>query len=319
MLLADSLVEALSYTDLYNKLSGVKVFCEESVRDEAKGCFLTEFEKEWQNALEKAEEEYGELEEDEENIPCEIIDKNYGFFISTDGLDIRHSYGDYFAPDYGIVAFNQALKNLKSTYSQIEYEGYLGFLYSDVSAGEVYQWELSSKEKDDKKIYDFVGEILGEVFASDLYIPEEPLDADGLNFVITGKLNHFENREEISEYIEDLGGSVTSGISKNTNYLINNDINSTSSKNIKATELGVPIISESEFIAMFGDPSEFDIEESDFWRSLEESITGYNDDSAEVTENLYAYSNWIKKADFDRAIRSIAHIVGEEEDNDWDE
>lgn len=75
---------------------------------------------------------------------------------------------------------------------------------------------------------------------------------DGMTFVITGKLNHFKNRDAIKEKIESLGGKVTSSVSKNTNYLINNDKNSTSSKNKSAKSLGIPILSEEDFIQTFG-------------------------------------------------------------------
>lgn len=72
----------------------------------------------------------------------------------------------------------------------------------------------------------------------------------GAVFVITGSLNTFKNRDEAKAKIEALGGKVTSSVSKNTDYLVNNDINSTSSKNIKAKQLGIPIISEDDLIAM---------------------------------------------------------------------
>ena len=75
---------------------------------------------------------------------------------------------------------------------------------------------------------------------------------DGLTFVITGKLNHFKNRDAIKNKIESLGGKVTGSVSKNTNYLINNDKNSTSSKNTSAKSLGIPILSEEDFIKTFG-------------------------------------------------------------------
>lgn len=76
------------------------------------------------------------------------------------------------------------------------------------------------------------------------------LKLDGKMFVITGKLNHFINRDEFVAKIEELGGKVSSSVSKNTTCLVNNDINSTSGKNKKAKELGVPIISEDEFLRM---------------------------------------------------------------------
>ena len=75
---------------------------------------------------------------------------------------------------------------------------------------------------------------------------------EGLTFVITGKLNHFKNRDAIKEKIESLGGKVTGSVSKNTHYLINNDKDSTSSKNKSAKTLGIPILSEDDFIETFG-------------------------------------------------------------------
>ena len=73
----------------------------------------------------------------------------------------------------------------------------------------------------------------------------------GLKFVITGKLNTYTNRDELVTYITNNGGTVQSGVNKDTSYLINNDITSTSGKNKKAKELNIPIISEKQFIDMF--------------------------------------------------------------------
>lgn len=75
----------------------------------------------------------------------------------------------------------------------------------------------------------------------------------GQNFVITGKLHHFANRDALKEKIESLGGKVVGSISSNTSFLINNDVNSTSSKNTKAKKLNIPIISEDDFIKMIGE------------------------------------------------------------------
>lgn len=74
----------------------------------------------------------------------------------------------------------------------------------------------------------------------------------GMNFVITGSLVYFGNRSEAKELIESLGGKVTGSVTKKTNYLINNDIQSSSSKNKKARELGIPILSEEDFLNLVG-------------------------------------------------------------------
>ena len=80
---------------------------------------------------------------------------------------------------------------------------------------------------------------------------EEAGDAlAGKTFVITGSLEHFENRDAAKAKIEELGGKTAGSVSKKTDYLINNDIDSASSKNRKAKELGIPIITEEDFLEM---------------------------------------------------------------------
>lgn len=80
---------------------------------------------------------------------------------------------------------------------------------------------------------------------------EEKSNITGKTFVITGKLNNFKNRGLLQAEIEKHGGHVSGAVSSNTSYLVNNDINSSSSKNVKAKQLGIPIITEEELLAMF--------------------------------------------------------------------
>lgn len=79
---------------------------------------------------------------------------------------------------------------------------------------------------------------------------------EGLVFVITGSVEHFKNRKEVQEIIESRGGKVTGSVTAKTSYLINNDAVSNSSKNKKARELGIPVITEEQFIEMLGTDSE---------------------------------------------------------------
>lgn len=87
----------------------------------------------------------------------------------------------------------------------------------------------------------------------ELLVPEMSENAqslEGKTFVITGSVNHFKNRNELKAKIEELGGKVTGSVSAKTDYLINNDNTSTSSKNKKAKELGIPILTEEDFLEM---------------------------------------------------------------------
>lgn len=105
---------------------------------------------------------------------------------------------------------------------------------------------------DDERI-SFIYELLDELTFTDV-VANTDSDADsvlsGKTFVITGSLNHFSNRDALVSEIEKLGGKVSGSVSKNTDYLINNDVTSTSGKNKKAKELGVEIISEDALLSM---------------------------------------------------------------------
>lgn len=98
----------------------------------------------------------------------------------------------------------------------------------------------------------FISEL--EKLKLEIVIPKIDLTKDGalsnLSFVITGSLNNFENRDKMIEYIEQNGGKVVKVISNKVNYLINNDINSTSTKNTKAKQLEIKIISEDNLLEM---------------------------------------------------------------------
>ena len=79
---------------------------------------------------------------------------------------------------------------------------------------------------------------------------ESEVDLSGKTFVITGSLVHYKNRDELVSVIESMGGKVTGSVSAQTDYLVNNDTQSSSSKNQKAKKLNIPIISEEDFIKM---------------------------------------------------------------------
>lgn len=89
------------------------------------------------------------------------------------------------------------------------------------------------------------------VFNSVANSTEQKTNLTNMTFVVTGKVTKYKNRDELKFVIESLGGKVTGSVSKNTNYLINNDVTSTSTKNRQAQSLGIPILSEDDFIEMF--------------------------------------------------------------------
>ncbi len=117
--------------------------------------------------------------------------------------------------------------------------------------GEVIAGSIEAYFRDPGK-QQMLDSLLAEVV---LEQPEENNNAqvfEGMNFCITGSVEHFANRNEVKAVIEARGGKVTGSVTGKTNYLINNDTTSNSSKNKKAKELNVPIISEEDFLKMLG-------------------------------------------------------------------
>ena len=103
---------------------------------------------------------------------------------------------------------------------------------------------------------------IGERETGSSYDLEGAEDCSELSFVITGKLNKYKNRDDITEFIEDMGGIVKDSVSKNIDYVICNDSHSNTRKIKKALELNIPILSEIEFITRFSNPYAFEGEES---------------------------------------------------------
>lgn len=104
--------------------------------------------------------------------------------------------------------------------------------------------------KDDRN-YNAVVKLMQELNISQPDLAAKGDKCKGLTFVVTGDVHHYKNRNELKAYIESQGGKVTGSVSKSTNYLINNDVESTSTKNQKAHQFNIPIISEDEFIERF--------------------------------------------------------------------
>lgn len=133
---------------------------------------------------------------------------------------------------------------------------------------------VSNATAEELTLIPHIGDVIAEAFVSYFQKPENKLIIEdllkeitfekeevaegseklkGLTFVITGSVEHFANRNEVKDVIEQHGGKVTGSVTAKTNYLINNDNTSSSSKNKKAKELGIPVITEEEFIKLLNE------------------------------------------------------------------
>lgn len=156
---------------------------------------------------------------------------------------------------YGLGILNIGLANAKMICREFDYDldrirhATVEELTGIDGIGEVIGQSLVryfGDEKNNRKVDHLMKHLLLEK-------PEESADRQklaGLTFAITGSLEHFSNRSEMKNQIEALGGKVTGSVTRKTSYLINNDTASSSSKNRKAAELGIPVISEEEFLNM---------------------------------------------------------------------
>lgn len=109
----------------------------------------------------------------------------------------------------------------------------------------VLAWYVNEKNREG------LARLLGELHVEHVALERGGTSCEGLTFVITGDVHHFKNRDAFIAYVEGRGGKVTGSVSKKTSYLVNNDAASNSSKNKKARELGIPILTEDEFVERF--------------------------------------------------------------------
>ena len=144
-------------------------------------------------------------------------------------------------------------RDIVRTYPDLDLEGICRLTSEELMAvdgvGETVARDFREYFDDEKNLNNALklGEILN---IQKIEVSSDNAQIAGKAFVITGSLETFSNRSECKNRIETLGGKVVSAVSKNTDFLVNNDVNSNSSKNKKAKELGIPIISETELLQM---------------------------------------------------------------------
>lgn len=150
----------------------------------------------------------------------------------------------------GIPGIGKANARLISKFCHNKWEKIQGLTFEELISidgiGDVMAQnfrEFFDKEENQKTVADLLAEV-----KLDESEEETTGTLQGMTFVITGSLNHYENREALKAEIEKAGGKVAGSVSSKTDYLINNDVNSSSGKNKKAKELGVPIIDEEEMM-----------------------------------------------------------------------
>ena len=206
---------------------------------------------------------------------------NYGWLNNIEDIFTLNTYKTEWAnkPGFGTVSVNKILNAIEgskkcSTAKFICAIGIplIGKVASEALAKKFgdYKTFREAVDNNSQELYEIAG--IGEVMIQTLldydfteadsifekYIEEMRSVAsvsgskklEGKTFVITGKLKVFKNRNEIKSAIEKEGGKVTDSVSSKTSYLINNDVESTSSKNLKAKQLNIPIITEDEFLQM---------------------------------------------------------------------
>ena len=205
---------------------------------------------------------------------------NYGWLNSIEDIFTLNNYKTEWAnkPGFGVVSVSKILDAIEGSKKSptAKFICAIGIPLIGKVASEALSKKFGSYEKfreavnnNSQELYEIAG--IGEVMIQTLldydfteadsifekYIIEEERPVvsisvsnklEGKTFVITGKLKTFKNRNEIKATIEKEGGKVTDSVSSKTDYLINNDVDSTSSKNLKAKKLNIPIITEDDFL-----------------------------------------------------------------------
>lgn len=150
-------------------------------------------------------------------------------------------------PNVGIATAKTISRHFKDDFEKIR-RATASELQDCDDVGEIMAEETVKFFLDEKKQAE-IDDVLKEIRFLKREITEEQIFS-GKTFVITGGVHHFANRDELKKFIEDRGGKTSGSVSKNTDALINNDSTSESTKNKKAKELDVPILTEEEFLAL---------------------------------------------------------------------
>lgn len=168
----------------------------------------------------------------EKSKTMELANFIYALGIQNVGLSNARLLCKYYKNDFSLI--RQATVD-----ELIEIEGY----------GEIIATSINNYLSNDHNEM-IIDDLLNYIHFNSFEENTNEQKLEGKTFVITGSVEHFKNRKDLKAKIEGLGGKVTGSVSKNTDYLLNNDIESTSGKNKKAKDLGVPIITEEDFLEM---------------------------------------------------------------------
>ena len=168
---------------------------------------------------------------------------------NSKNVELDHFIAALSIPDIGTAQAKELAKKFK-TWNAFDEAGHGSYDFStldgfgEVANKNIHNWFYTMYQED--RIPQLVRNLhfIGENNA------DKDDDLAGLTFVITGSLNHYENRDALKKELEAHGAKVSGSVSSNTNFLVNNDINSTSSKNKKAKQLSIPIVNEEYIIGM---------------------------------------------------------------------
>lgn len=183
-----------------------------------------------------------------EGFGTRSVNKLQDAIENSKSVELDHFIAALGIPGIGSAQAKELAKKFK-TWDKFENAGYGNFDFSKldsfgaVSNRNIHQWFRTMYQED--RISQLVRNL--HFISND---NESDNSLAGMTFVITGNLNHFENRDVLKKELESHGAKVSGSVSTNTNFLVNNDINSTSSKNKKAKQLNIPIVDEEYIIGM---------------------------------------------------------------------
>ena len=328
MRLCDALGEMLTWGC---NVSRVNVYCSPDERETAMAWFekqymfrlgaaMPAFEKELKCSILgdqcHASEDFFGLFPDQ---PFDCVKTDSGFMIRIRELEIRpFDEEDYYA-GYGEKAFEQSLKDLKLRFIGLSYGGYVNYWLSGRRDGCLVSYEI----KDDPNMrpawrrYDWIWKTLGEMLAAQTYLPSEgmpsPEEAERLHFVLDEQLSWSMGVRSAAEDI--LGARLDEKITAETDYFIMSKKSRRAAKAKQAEKLGIPILTEDEFIEKFGLQA---FREQGYpknlWFILKHEEDYVSEEEAEETiRDLCACKEWIRQDVLAEVIRKIIRLVAKNE------
>lgn len=322
----DSLIDAFDFID---GVSAIKLFCAKDIRNSVNNFFNEQLNKHWEDEKSLMEKENIELDDPDEPTCISTKITDYGILVDVPTLEIMEDDGICWDLSYGERALVNTLNDILHKFPDVQFIGFVNFIWSTTSSSDAFSDMYKSRNYTQKieldEAFDFLGKKLDYIIATEPAIWDcIPVDDfKNKTLALSGNFKHFDTTNDFAKYINSNSkGTITDTITSDTYFLICNDENSNDTQITQAKKLGIPILTEDEFLVRLGKDEDFEIDveyASQFWNTISYSI---EDEYLDVIEFAKFFHKYIHKEHLLKFVFNIIElhnsIMDEDEYDDND-